>query len=212
MFIVEGDSAAGPAKNGRDSKYQAVLPIRGKIINVEKARLARALQNNEIRSLITAIGTGIGDDFEIAKARYHKVILLTDADVDGAHIRTLLLTFFFRHMRPLIEAGYVHIAVPPLYRVKIGRQVRYLADDAALEAFKASRPKARPTRFKGLGEMNDSELGETALDPDTRTLVQIEMVDAAGADEIFSILMGGDVAARKSFIQQNAGDVRFLDI
>ena len=212
LFIVEGDSAAGPAKNGRDSKYQAVLPIRGKIINVEKARLARALQNNEIRSLITAIGTGIGDDFEIAKARYHKVILLTDADVDGAHIRTLLLTFFFRHMRPLIEAGYVYIAVPPLYRVKIGRQVRYLADDAELEAFRASHPKARPTRFKGLGEMNDGELGETALDPDTRSLVQVDMVDIAGADQIFSILMGADVAARKSFIQQNAGDVRFLDI
>ena len=212
LFIVEGDSAAGPAKNGRDSSYQAVLPIRGKILNVEKARLARALQNNEIQALITAIGTGIGDDFEITKARYHKVILLTDADVDGAHIRTLLLTFFFRHMRPLIEAGYMYIAVPPLYRVKVGRRVHYLTDDAALEAFKASHPKARPTRFKGLGEMNDGELGETALHPDTRTLVQVDMVDAALADEIFSTLMGGDVAARKSFIQQNAGDIRFLDI
>ena len=212
LFIVEGDSAAGPAKNGRDSSFQAVLPIRGKIINVEKARLARALQNKEIQALITAIGTGIGEDFEIAKARYHKVILLTDADVDGAHIRTLLLTFFFRHMQPLIEAGYMYIAVPPLYRVKIGRRVHYLADDAALEAFKAGHPKARPTRFKGLGEMNDGELGETALDPESRTLVQVEMVDAAYADEIFSTLMGGDVAARKSFIQQNAGDVRFLDI
>ena len=212
LFIVEGDSAAGPAKNGRDSKFQAVLPIRGKILNVEKARLARALQNREIQSLITAIGTGIGDDFEIAKARYHKVILLTDADVDGAHIRTLLLTFFFRHMRPLIEAGYMYIAVPPLYRVKVGRKARYLADDAALEAFKASHPKARPTRFKGLGEMNDGELGETALDPATRALVQVDLLDAAVADEIFSTLMGGDVAARKSFIQQNAGDVRFLDI
>ena len=212
LFIVEGDSAAGPAKNGRDSSFQAVLPIRGKILNVEKARLARALQNKEIQALITAIGTGIGEDFEITKARYHKVILLTDADVDGAHIRTLLLTFFFRHMQPLIEAGYMYIAVPPLYRVKIGRRVHYLADDAALEAFKAGHPKARPTRFKGLGEMNDGELGETALDPASRTLVQVDMVDAAHADEIFSILMGGDVAARKSFIQQNAGDVRFLDI
>ena len=212
LFIVEGDSAAGPAKNGRDSKFQAVLPIRGKILNVEKARLAKALQNKEIQALITAIGTGIGEDFEIGKARYHKVILLTDADVDGAHIRTLLLTFFFRHMRPLIEAGYVYIAVPPLYRVKIGRRVRYLADDAALAAFKESHPKARPTRFKGLGEMNDSELGDTALHPDTRTLVQVDMQDAATADHVFSTLMGGDVAARKEFIQQNAGDVRFLDI
>ena len=212
LFIVEGDSAAGPAKNGRDSRYQAVLPIRGKILNVEKARLARALQNNEILALITAIGTGIGDDFEIAKARYHKVIMLTDADVDGAHIRTLLLTFFFRHMRGLIEAGYVYIAVPPLYRVKAGRKVHYLSDEAELEAFKSSHPKARPTRFKGLGEMNDEELSVTALDPSTRTLVNVSLEDAAEADEIFSTLMGGDVAARKEFIQHNAGDVRFLDI
>ncbi|MCY3539163.1 MAG: DNA topoisomerase (ATP-hydrolyzing) subunit B [Acidimicrobiia bacterium] len=212
LFIVEGDSAAGPAKNGRDSKFQAVLPIRGKILNVEKARLAKALQNKEIQALITAIGTGIGDDFEIEKARYHKVVLLTDADVDGAHIRTLLLTFFFRHMRPLIEAGYVYIAAPPLYRVKVGKKVVYLADEAELDAFKETHPKARPTRFKGLGEMNDSELGETALQPSTRTLVQVEMEDAAGADQVFSTLMGGDVAARKEFIQQNAGDIRFLDI
>ena len=212
LFIVEGDSAAGPAKNGRDSRYQAVLPIRGKILNVEKARLARALQNNEILALITAVGTGIGDDFEIAKARYHKVIMLTDADVDGAHIRTLLLTFFFRHMRGLIEAGFVYIAVPPLYRVKTGRKVHYLSDEAELEAFKASHPKARPTRFKGLGEMNDEELSVTALDPATRTLVNVSLQDAAEADEIFSTLMGGDVAARKEFIQHNAGDVRFLDI
>ena len=212
LFIVEGDSAAGPAKNGRDSRYQAVLPIRGKILNVEKARLARALQNNEILALITAVGTGIGDDFEIAKARYHKVIMLTDADVDGAHIRTLLLTFFFRHMRGLIEAGYVYIAVPPLYRVKRGGKVHYLSDEAELEAFKASHPKARPTRFKGLGEMNDEELSVTALDPATRTLVNVSLEDAAAADEIFSTLMGGDVAARKEFIQHNAGDVRFLDI
>ncbi len=212
LFIVEGDSAAGPAKNGRDSSFQAVLPIRGKILNVEKARLARALQNNEIQALITAIGTGIGEDFDLEKARYHKVIMLTDADVDGAHIRTLLLTFFFRHMLKLVGAGYVHISVPPLYRVKVGRKVHYLSDDAELEAFKASHPKARPTRFKGLGEMNDEELSVTALDPATRTLVQVRMEDAAEADEMFSTLMGSDVAARKEFIQQNAGDVRFLDI
>ncbi|MXX63788.1 MAG: DNA topoisomerase IV subunit B, partial [Acidimicrobiia bacterium] len=140
------------------------------------------------------------------------VVLLTDADVDGAHIRTLLLTFFFRHMRPLIEAGYVYIAAPPLYRVKVGKKVVYLADEAELDAFKETHPKARPTRFKGLGEMNDSELGETALQPSTRTLVQVEMEDAARADQVFSTLMGGDVAARKEFIQQNAGDIRFLDI
>ncbi len=212
LFIVEGDSAAGPAKNGRDSEFQAVLPIRGKILNVEKARLARALGNKEIQALITAIGTSIGEEFEIGRARYHKVILLTDADVDGAHIRALLLTFFFRHMRPLIEAGFVYISVPPLYRVKVGRKVHYLADDAALEAFKTRHRKARPTRFKGLGEMNDEELGQTALDPATRTLVQVDLRDAAVADEIFATLMGGDVAKRKSFIQQNAGDIRFLDI
>jgi len=212
LFIVEGDSAAGPAKRGRNSEFQAILPIRGKILNVEKARLVKALQNTEILSLITAIGTGIGDEFDLSKARYHKVALLTDADVDGAHIRTLLLTFLFRHMRPLLEAGYVYISVPPFYRVKIGKNVHYLADDEELEAFRKEHPKAKPTRFKGLGEMNDNELAVTTLDPATRTLVQVEVEDASHADEIFSILMGEDVASRKQFIQQNAKDVRFLDI
>ena len=212
LFIVEGDSAAGPAKRGRDSEFQAILPIRGKILNVEKVRLARALQNNEIQSLITAIGTSIGDEFDLEKARYHKVILLTDADVDGAHIRTLLLTFFFRHMRPLIEAGYVYISVPPLYRVKIGKNVYYLSDEDELTEFKKDHPKAKPTRFKGLGEMNDNELRDTALEPALRTLVQVNLDDASHADEIFSVLMGDDVAARKAFIQRNAKDVRFLDI
>ena len=212
LFIVEGDSAAGPAKRGRDSEFQAVLPIRGKILNVEKARLAKALQNLEIQSLITAIGTSIGDEFDLEKARYHKVILLTDADVDGAHIRTLLLTFFFRHMRPLIEAGYVYISVPPLYRVKIGKTVHYLSDEAELDEFKKDHPKAKPTRFKGLGEMNDNELRDTSLEAGSRTLLQVGVDDAAPADEIFSVLMGDDVASRKAFIQRNAKDVRFLDI
>jgi DNA gyrase subunit B len=212
LFIVEGKSAAGPAKAARDSATQAILPIRGKILNVEKARLAKALQNTEVQDIITAMGTGIGDDFDLSKARYHKVILLADADVDGAHIRTLLLTLFFRHMRPLIEAGYVYIAQPPLYRVKVGTTVHYLKDDAALAEFQKQHPKAKPTRFKGLGEMNASELRETTMDPATRTLVQVTMEDAALAEELFSILMGDDVASRKTFIQENAGDVRFLDI
>ncbi len=212
LFIVEGDSAAGPAKQARDSETQAILPIRGKILNVEKARLAKALQNQEIQGIITAVGTGIGDDFDIAKARYHKIIMLTDADVDGSHIRTLLLTLLFRHMRGLIDAGYVYIAQPPLYRVKVGSKVYYLKDDEALEEFRREHPKVNPTRFKGLGEMNPDELWETTMNPETRTLVRVEMEDAARAEEIFSTLMGDDVARRKAFIQQNAKDVRFLDV
>lgn len=214
MFIVEGDSAAGPAKQGRDSHTQAILPIRGKIINVEKARLTKALQNAEIQALITAIGTGIGDEFDLAKARYHKVVLLTDADVDGAHIRTLLLTFFFRHMKPLIEAGYVYIAQPPLYRVKEGKKIHYLADDAELDAFREQIGSKRVdiSRFKGLGEMNASELWETAMDPERRRLLRVDLDDATRAEEVFSTLMGDDVQARKSFIQRNAKDVRFLDV
>jgi DNA gyrase subunit B len=214
LFIVEGDSAAGPAKQARDSQTQAVLPIRGKILNVEKARLPKVLQNNEIQALITAVGANIGDEFELDKARYHKIVLLTDADVDGAHIRTLLLTFFFRHMRQLIEAGYVYIAQPPLYRVKHGKQITYLKDDAELEAFRKdlNGKKANVNRFKGLGEMNADQLWETAMDPSTRTLVQVELEDAFLADEIFSTLMGDNVEGRRTFIQQNAKDVRFLDI
>ncbi|GBD85593.1 DNA gyrase subunit B [bacterium BMS3Abin02] len=214
MFIVEGDSAAGPAKQGRDSRTQAILPIRGKIINVEKARLTKALQNTEIQALITAIGTGIGEEFDITKARYHKVVLLTDADVDGAHIRTLLLTFFFRHMKPLIEAGYMYIAQPPLYRVKQGKNVTYLADDAELAAYREQVGKKRVdvSRFKGLGEMNASELWETAMDPERRRLLRVDLDDATRAEEVFSTLMGDDVKARKLFIQQNAKDVRFLDV
>ncbi len=214
LFIVEGDSAAGPAKNARDSRTQAILPIRGKILNVEKARLPKVLQNNEIQALITAVGANIGDEFELEKARYHKIVLLTDADVDGAHIRTLLLTFFFRHMRQLIEAGFVYIAQPPLYRVKHGKQVTYLKDDAALKAFQKelNGKKAAVNRFKGLGEMNADQLWPTAMDPATRTLVQVELEDAFLADEIFSTLMGDNVEGRRTFIQQNAKDVRFLDI
>ena len=212
LFIVEGDSAAGPAKEGRDSVTQAILPIRGKILNVEKARLAKALQNNEVQAIITASGTGIGDEFDVAKARYHKIVMLTDADVDGAHIRTLLLTLLFRHMRGLIEAGYVYVAQPPLYRVKVGAKVHYLKDERALEEFRREHPKVNPTRFKGLGEMNANELWDTTMNPATRTLVRVELDDAARAEEIFSILMGEDVAERKAFIQRNAKDVRFLDI
>jgi DNA gyrase subunit B len=214
LFIVEGDSAGGSAKQARDSSYQAILPIRGKIINVEKNRLGRVLQNNEIQSLITAIGTGIGDEFDLDKARYHKVIILTDADVDGAHIRTLLLTFFFRHMAQLIEAGYVFIAQPPLYSVKIGSKTIWAEDDAELEQIKAQNEgkKLNIQRFKGLGEMNAGELWDTTMDPEERTLLRVNLEDQFLAEETFTTLMGNDVEARRRFIQQNAADVRFLDI
>ena len=212
LFIVEGKSAAGPAKSARDSETQAILPIRGKILNVEKARLAKALQNAEVQDIITALGTGVGEDFDIEKVRYHKIVILTDADVDGSHIRTLLLTLLFRHMRGMIEAGYVYVAQPPLYRVKVGSKVHYLKDEPELIEFKKSHPKVKPTRFKGLGEMNPSELWETTMNPETRTLLRVDMEDAARAEEVFITLMGDDVASRKSFIQQNADDVRFLDI
>jgi DNA gyrase subunit B len=212
LFIVEGKSAAGPAKQGRNSHTQAVLPIRGKILNVEKARLAKALQNTEVLDLITAVGTGIGDEFDIEKARYHKVILLADADVDGSHIRTLLLTLLFRHMRGLIEAGYVYLAQPPLFRVKVGAKVHYLKDEAAFEEFRKEHPKVKASRFKGLGEMDAEELRVTTMDPETRTLLRVELDDLARAEETFSTLMGDDVAERKAFIQHSAKDIRFLDI
>jgi DNA gyrase subunit B len=212
LFIVEGKSAAGPAKSARDSSIQAILPIRGKILNVEKARLAKALQNAEVQDIITAMGTGIGDEFDITKARYHKIVVLTDADVDGSHIRTLLLTLLFRHMRGLLDAGFVYVAQPPLYRVKVGSKVHYLKDEHQLNEFKKTHPNVKPTRFKGLGEMNPSELWDTTMNPETRTLLRVDMEDAARAEEVFVTLMGDDVASRKSFIQQNADDVRFLDI
>jgi DNA gyrase subunit B len=213
LFIVEGDSAGGSAKQARNSEFQAILPIRGKIINVEKNRLGRVLQNIEIQSLITAIGTGIGDEFDIDKARYHKVIILTDADVDGAHIRTLLLTFFFRHMPQLIEQGYVYIAQPPLYSVKVGTKTTWIKNDGELDQFKAQNEgkKMNVQRFKGLGEMNADQLWATTMDPGARTLLRVDLTDRFGAEETFSTLMGTDVDARRTFIQQNAADVRFLD-
>jgi len=213
LFIVEGDSAGGSAKQARNSEFQAILPIRGKIINVEKNRLARVLQNNEVQSLITAIGTNIGEDFDLNKARYHRVVILTDADVDGAHIRTLLLTFFFRHMPQVIEAGYIHIAQPPLYSVKVGTKTRWIQDEAGLTAAKEelAGKKLNIQRFKGLGEMNAGELWDTTMDPERRVLLRVDLEDQFSAEETFSVLMGSNVESRRTFIQQNAKDVRFLD-
>ncbi|MBM7051797.1 MULTISPECIES: DNA topoisomerase (ATP-hydrolyzing) subunit B [unclassified Rothia (in: high G+C Gram-positive bacteria)] len=221
IFMVEGDSAGGSAVQGRDPVTQAILPLRGKILNVERARIDRALSNSEIQSMITAFGTGIGDEFDIEKARYHKVILMADADVDGQHITTLLLTLLFRFMRPLIEAGYVYLAQPPLYRLKWSNAPHdYVYTDAQRdEALRAGQAKGWRLpkdngiqRYKGLGEMDYSELWETTMDPEKRTLLQVTMTDAAAADQIFSVLMGEDVEARREFIQQNAKDIRFLDI
>ncbi|MBA3798804.1 MAG: DNA topoisomerase (ATP-hydrolyzing) subunit B [Geodermatophilaceae bacterium] len=222
VYVVEGDSAGGSAKSGRDSMFQAILPIRGKIINVEKVRLDRALKNNEVQSMITALGTGIHDDFDLAKLRYHKVVLMADADVDGQHIVTLLLTLLFRFMRPLIEAGHVYLAQPPLYKIKWGGKLGddYVyterEKDALIEAYRLEGrrlPKEDAIqRYKGLGEMNAKELWETTMDPDTRLLLQVTLDDAAQADALFSTLMGEDVEARRNFITRNARDVRFLDI
>jgi DNA gyrase subunit B len=214
LFIVEGDSAAGPAKQARDPAYQAILPIRGKILNVEKARLHKILENKEIQALITAIGTGIGEEFDVSRARYGKVVALTDADVDGAHIRTLLLTFFFRHMKELIEAGHVYIAQPPLYRVNLDGKPQYLFSDKELNRLEKGngRKSLNVLRFKGLGEMNPEQLWETAMDPEQRTLLQVTMEDAAAADRIFTVLMGEDVESRRDFIRDNAKDVRLIDV
>ena len=221
IYLVEGDSAGGSAVQGRDPNSQAILPLRGKILNVERARLDRALSNAEIQAMITAFGTGIGDDFDLEKARYHKIVLMADADVDGQHITTLLLTLLFRFMRPLIEAGYVYLAQPPLYRIKWSNAPHdYVFSDAERDEVLA-RGQAKNQRlpkdngiqrYKGLGEMDYTELWDTTMDPQRRTLLQVKMEDAAAADQIFSVLMGEDVEARRDFIQQNAKDIRFLDI
>jgi len=222
VFVVEGDSAGGSAKGGRDPRIQAILPIRGKILNVEKARIDRVLANTEVQAIISALGTGIHEDFDLAKCRYHKIVMMADADVDGHHIRTLLLTLLFRFMKPLIEAGYVYLAQPPLYRLKWNNpnphEFAYSDRErdgliAAGQAAGKKLPKDNAIqRYKGLGEMNAEELWDTTMDPANRVLLQVTLDDAAQADEMFSILMGEDVELRRSFIQRNAKDVRFLDI
>lgn len=214
IYIVEGDSAGGSAKNGRDSQNQAILPLRGKILNVEKARLDRVLTADTIRSMITAFGTGIGEEFDIEKARYHKIIIMTDADVDGAHIRTLLLTFFYRYMRGLLEAGYIYIAQPPLYKVEKNKKVMYLYSDEELNAKldEIGRDRIDVQRYKGLGEMNGDQLWDTTMNPENRTLLQVNIDDAVYANELFTILMGDQVQPRKEFITQNAHTVQNLDI
>ncbi|WP_028393775.1 DNA topoisomerase (ATP-hydrolyzing) subunit B [Bacillus cihuensis] len=215
LYIVEGNSAGGSAKQGRDRHFQAILPLRGKILNVEKARLDRILNNVEIGTIITALGTGIGEEFDISKARYHKIVIMTDADVDGAHIRTLMLTFFYRYMRNILEHGYIYIAQPPLYKIQQGKRVEYAYNDRQLNEIMASlpsTPKPNLQRYKGLGEMNPEQLWETTMSPETRTLLQVSLSDAIEADETFEMLMGDKVEPRRNFIEENAIYVKNLDI
>ncbi len=214
IYLVEGDSAGGSAKQGRDSKFQAILPLRGKILNVEKARLSRIFDNNEIRSMITAFGCGVANEIDVEKLRYHKIVIMTDADVDGAHIRTLLLTFFYRYLKPLVEKGYVYIAQPPLYKVQRGQSIRYAYTEADMDVIKEEfkNQKYSTQRYKGLGEMNPDQLWETTMDPEVRTLIKVEIEDAIEADEVFSTLMGDEVEPRRNFIVENAKFVKNLDI
>jgi len=214
LYIVEGDSAGGSAKQGRDRRFQAILPLRGKILNVEKARLDRALANKEIQALITALGTGIGDQFDLDNLRYNRVIVMCDADVDGAHIATLLLTFFFRYMQPLVEKGHLFLAQPPLYRVAVGKDAHYVYTEKAKDQLlkKHAGKKVTLQRYKGLGEMNPEQLWETAMNPETRDLLRVEIGDETDADEIFTKLMGDQVEPRREFIDRNALEVSALDI
>ncbi|UCC75574.1 MAG: DNA topoisomerase IV subunit B, partial [Anaerolineales bacterium] len=214
LYIVEGDSAGGSAKQARDRRFQAILPLRGKILNVEKARLNRLLQNKEIRTLITALGTGIAGSFDLSNLRYHRVMIMTDADVDGAHISTLLLTFFFRYMEELIENGHLFLAQPPLYRIESGRQTHYAYSEAQREGIvgKLQGKNSPLQRYKGLGEMNPDQLWSTTMNPENRTLLQVTLEDAVAADRTFDMLMGSSVPPRKRFIQTNAKNVQNLDI